>query len=88
MNLFDFLVTAYNQFLAIFPGQIQWLVTLLILVGLVGAVIALVQHSWLALIIVIILLPFLIPVLRHFLLDLYNFFLFLTHNLKSTAPQV
>lgn len=88
MNLYDFLVNAYSQFLGVFPEPIQWLVTLLILVGLVGAIIGLIRHSWLALIIIIILLPFLIPVLRHFLMDLYNFFLYLTQNLKATTPSV
>ncbi|HSX41245.1 MAG TPA: hypothetical protein VLF21_01210 [Candidatus Saccharimonadales bacterium] len=87
MNLYDFLVSAYNQFLGFFPAPLQWLVTLFVLIGLIGALIALVRHSWLALIIVIVLLPFIIPVLRHFVMDIYNFFVYLTHSLKATTPS-
>lgn len=87
MNLYDFLVNSYNQFLGVFPGPLQWLITLLILIGLIGAVISLVRHSWLAIIIVIILLPFIIPVLRHFIIDIYNFFLYLGQNLHNTTYQ-
>lgn len=86
MNLYDFLVSAYGQFLGIFPDPLRWLVTLLILVGLIGAFIALIRHSWLALIIIIILLPFLIPVLRQFLTDVYNFLVYLVHSLQASLP--
>lgn len=63
MNLYDFLVNALNTFLSIFPPQIQWLVTLLVLVGLIGAFVALVRHNALWLILIVVLVPFLVPVL-------------------------
>lgn len=86
MNLYSFLVTTYNSFISIFPGPLQWLATLLILIGFVGALIALVRHHILFLILIIILLPFLIPVLARFFSDIYTFFIYLLGVLHLTAP--
>lgn len=86
MNLYTFLVNAYNTFISVFPGPLQWLVTLLILVGVVTAVLVLVRHHILFLIAVILLLPFIIPVVASLLGDIYNFVLFLLQVLHL-APQ-
>jgi uncharacterized membrane protein YkgB len=86
MGLYNLLVNAYDSVLAVFPPQLQWIITLLMLIGFVGAVVSLLRHNVLALIIIILLLPFLIPVLQHFFTDLYAFFKFLVDQLHLTAP--
>ena len=86
MQIYEFLVQSYDRVLAVFPPSIQWIITLLLLIGFVGAVISLVRHNIFALILVIILVPFLIPALKHFFTDLYEFFRFLLNQLHATAP--
>lgn len=86
MNIYDFLVNTYNSFLILFPPSLQWLVTLLILIGVVGAAISLIRSSWLAVIVVIVLLPFLLPVLQHFLTDIIHFFSYLLTALRLQSP--
>lgn len=87
MSLYSLLITTYNSFISIFPGPLQWLVTLLILIGLAGALIALVRHHILFLILVIILLPFVIPVLARFFSDIYHLFVYLLGVLHLTIPS-
>jgi uncharacterized membrane protein YkgB len=87
MGVYDFLVNTYNQFIGVFPPSIQWVVTLLILLGLIGAFLSLVQGNLVALILVVVLLPFLIPALQHFLTDIYNFFKYLLEAVKVTGPN-
>ena len=77
MDLYTFLVTLYDQFLSISPPSLQWLITLVVVIGLVAAFINLIRYNWVFLIVLIILLPIVIPVLRHFFADIYNFFLYL-----------
>jgi hypothetical protein len=86
LDFYSFLVGWYNAFLNIFPPQLQWVVTLLIVIGLVGAFVSLVRNNWIALVVVVILLPFLIPIFQHFVTDIYHFFLYLLQTLKLTAP--
>ena len=74
MNLYDFLVNVYDSFIGFFPPELQWVVTLLILLGVIGVFVAMVRHNILLIVIVIILLPFLIPVLARFIQDILNFF--------------
>jgi hypothetical protein len=87
MNFYQFFVDLYNQFLQLFPAPLQWLVTLIVFIGLVVALINLVRFNWVFLLVLVILLPFVAPVLQHFLLDLYNFFLYLLSVLHLTAPH-
>jgi hypothetical protein len=86
MEIYNFLVGLYGQFLGIFPVQIQWLVTLLVLMGLIGAFIALIRFNWMFLILLILLLPAIIPILQHFVLNVYDFVIYLLQALKATAP--
>lgn len=81
-NWYNFFVNTYNQFLAIFPPPLQWLITLVIVVGLVVGFINLIRTNALFLILLILLVPALIPILQHFFNDLYNFFLYLLSILK------
>ena len=87
MSLYDWLVGWYNQFLAVFPAGLRWLVTLVILIGLIGAFAALLHRGWIVLVLVVILLPVWVPVLQHFLAGIWDFLVFLVHNLQSTAPR-
>jgi hypothetical protein len=82
MAWYDFFVNTYNQFLAIFPAPLQWLITLLVVVGLVIGFINLIRTNALFLIVVVLLLPAFIPILQRFFADLYNFFLYLLSILK------
>ncbi len=87
MGIYDIFVNFYNAFLAIFPPPLQWLVTLLVVVGLVAAFINLIRYNWLFLIVLIVLLPFLFPVLQHLFADLYNVFVYLVGILGISAPR-
>lgn len=87
MGLYDFFVNFYGNFLAIFPPSLQWLVTLLVVVGLVMAFISLIRYNWLFLLLLILLLPILFPVLQHLFADLYNFFAYLLSILGIAAPR-
>lgn len=82
MAWYDFFVNTYNQFLMIFPAPLQWLITLLIVIGLVVGFINLIRTNALFLIVVVLLLPAFVPILQRFFADLYNFFLYLLSILK------
>ena len=71
-----FLETTYNQFLTIFPEQVHWLISLIILLSLAIAFIKLIRYHWLFIFILIILIPALIPIFKSFFLSLWNFILF------------
>ena len=82
MGWYDFLVNTFNQFLAIFPAPLQWLITLIVLIGLIVGFINLIRYNALFLILLILLVPALIPILQRFFSDLYNFFLYLVNIVK------
>lgn len=86
MDFYNYFVNLYNQFLSLFPQPIQWLVTLLVVIGLVVAFINLIRFNWIFLIVLIVLLPAIFPILQRLFADLYNFFLYLLQVLKITAP--
>lgn len=87
MNFYQTLVDLYNSFLALFPVPVQWLVTLVVLVVLISTFIGMIRGNALFIIVLIVLLPFLIPVLQHFFVDLYNFFLYLVGQLKTSSSR-
>jgi hypothetical protein len=82
VNLYVTLVELYNRFLALFPGPLRWLVTLIVLIGLIMGLVSLIRHNWWFLVLVVLLLPFLLPVLRGFFMDLYAFILYLLTLVK------
>jgi hypothetical protein len=84
MNIYESLVVLYDRFLSLFPPPVQWLVTLLVVIALVVGFISLISHSWLFLILLILLLPAIIPILQRFFADLYRFFLYLVRLLGVT----
>ncbi|MBW3538422.1 hypothetical protein KY386_02930 [Candidatus Parcubacteria bacterium] len=77
MNFYSFFVNLYNQFLALFPPPLQWLITLLAVIGIVVAFVGLIRYNWLFLLLLILLLPFIFPILQRFFSDLFAFFLYL-----------
>lgn len=87
MTWYQFLVDTYANFLALFPPQIQWVVTLVLLLGLVAAAIALVSRSPIFAILLLLLLPLFAPVAQQFFTDLYHFFLYMLQSLSSSAPK-
>ncbi len=85
MNFYPFLVDLYNQFLSIFPAPLHWLITLIVIIGLVAAFINLIRYNWIFLVILILLLPAIVPILGGFFRDLYQFFLYLLGILHVTT---
>jgi hypothetical protein len=77
MGIYQLLINGYMTVLSIFPAPLRWLVTLLILVGLVMTFITLIRASWLWLILLVLLLPVIVPILAGFFAQLWAFFLFL-----------
>lgn len=81
MSLYEFLTSTFNQFIAFFPGPLQFVVTLLVIVGIVGVLVSLVRHHLIFIILIIILLPFLIPIL----IKLLNQVLLFLNSLLQTV---
>ena len=87
MNLYTFFVTTYNSFISIFPPPLQWLVTLLILIGILAVIASLLHHRILLLLIVIVLLPFIIPVVVSFVSGIWQFIVHLLAALHIITPS-
>jgi Flp pilus assembly protein TadB len=86
MNVYTILVNGYNALLAGFPEPVRWFITLLLLVGLVYTFIQLISANALFIILLVVLLPAIIPILVHFLMDIYNFFLYLLAQMGLYKP--
>lgn len=86
MGLYEYLVNIYSSFLSLFPAPLQWLITLIIVIGIIAAFVNLIRHNTLFVILLILILPFLIPVFARFFGDIYNFFLYLLQILRITSP--
>ncbi len=87
MDIYNTLVSYYNNFVSLFPPGLQWLVTLIILIALGGAFFNLIRQNVLFIILLIVLLPFLLPILVRFLGDVFGFLVYLVDSLRATAPQ-
>jgi hypothetical protein len=86
MNIYSVLVNAYYQLIAIFPPVIQWLLTVALLVGVAILFWHLITRNLLFLIILVILLPFLIPVLWNVFAGIWDFILFLLVQVGIRTP--
>jgi len=64
MTIFDQIISIYNQFISIFPVNIQWIISLVIFIVVVKWTIDLVKQNIIWLILLIILLPASIPILQ------------------------
>ncbi|HEX7259900.1 MAG TPA: hypothetical protein VF272_03140 [Candidatus Saccharimonadia bacterium] len=82
MGLYDFLITAFHQFVRIFPESLQWVAALLILIGLIGLLATLVRQHILFILVVILLLPFLIPVAGEVIADIFAFIRYLVDFIR------
>jgi hypothetical protein len=77
MDVYDFLITTFNKFVAFFPDALQWLAALLVLIGLVGLLGILIRQHFLFIILALLLLPFLIPIVGGIVKDIYAFLRYL-----------
>ena len=77
MGIYQVLVNGFNTVMAVFPGPLRWVLTVLILIAVIFTLVRLVASSWIFLIVLVLLLPVLLPLLRGVLSDLWNFVLFL-----------
>lgn len=73
MIIFDQLIAIYEQFISIFPIQIQWVISLIIFIVVVKWVIDMVKHNIVWLILLIVLLPASIPILSSIFYGLVEF---------------
>lgn len=87
MNIYGLLVDGYNRLLSGFPPALRWFITLLVLAGLVYVFVTLISSNALFIILLVILLPAIIPILVNFLMDIYNFVIFLLVQLHVLKPQ-
>jgi len=83
INFYDLLVDIYQQFLALFPPEIQWVVTLIVLISLLASFYVLIRFHWLAILLLVIILPILIPFLKGFFAQLYQFVLYLLNIVRQ-----
>ena len=87
MGLYQTLVNVYYALLSPFPPLLQWLITLVLLIALVVGLIGLIRRNVLFVIILLVLLPFLLPVVWRLVMELYQFVLFLVSQVGSPAPR-
>ncbi len=77
LNVYQLLVNGYYHILSGFPPALQWLISLAVLVGFVVLAISLIRTNALFLILLVLVLPFFVPILARLFIDLWSFFLFL-----------
>jgi hypothetical protein len=87
MDWYQFFVHAYANFVGMFPTHLQWLVSLLVVIGIIGAIISLIKHNILFVLLIILVLPVLLPALTDFLKAVADFFLYVVNTLHLTAPK-
>ncbi len=89
MNLsgINMITPLYEKFLSIFPTQLHWIVSLIVLVSLVMAFFVLIRFHWMFLLLLVILLPLAFPVLRSLFAGFYDFFAYLVHQVAVGMPK-
>lgn len=80
-------IDIYNRFLGLFPAQLHWLVSLIILASIIFALISLISANWLFILLAILLLPVIYPVLKNFFGELYIFILYLWNIVGANLPK-
>lgn len=85
-QLFTTILEGYKSFLGLFPAPVAWIVNLGILIFVVIWLIELIRKNVLFLILLVILFPFLIPVLREFFTGLYGMVLTIVKLFQT--PQI
>ncbi|MCL4386877.1 MAG: hypothetical protein M1355_00575 [Patescibacteria group bacterium] len=74
----------YDIFLNLFPRDVQWLVSLIVVISLIAAFYVLVRYHWGFLLLIVIFLPIAIPALRSFFADVYGSFLYIWDKIGLT----
>ena len=77
----------YDKFLLLFPAPLHWVVSLIVLVAIIVAFFNLIRYHWMFLILLILLLPFIFPMLQSFFSGLYTFFYHLLAIVWAGAPK-
>lgn len=80
-------IDIYNRFLGLFPSQLHWLVSLIILASIIFALIALISANWLFILLAVLLFPVIYPVLKSFFGELYTFIIYLWHIVGANLPK-
>ena len=80
MDLYAHLVATYTWFLSLFPAQLQWMVTLAIILFMISLMVGLIRRNILFALLLIPLVPVLWPVIVHFVTDIGAFFIYLLHT--------
>ena len=84
---FSIFTQIYDKFLQLFPAPLHWLVSLIVLVAIVVAFFNLIRYHWMFLILLILLLPFIFPMLQSFFYGLYTLFYHLLTIVWAGAPK-
>lgn len=87
MDLLKFFNDSYALFLSLFPVELHWLVSLIVLISLAIAFWNLIQQHWVFIIIAILLLPFLIPILGSIFGAIYEFVKILFGQVQTGIPK-
>ena len=76
-NLYQVLVNGYYHLISAFPEPLQWLISVVVLVGFVVLALSLIRTNALFLILLVLVLPVVIPILARVFVDIWDFFIFL-----------
>lgn len=67
----------YDIFLGLFPPEVQWLVSLIVVISLLVSFWVLIKTHWIFLLIFVVLLPITIPAFKDVFQTLYSIFLYI-----------
>ena len=87
MFIYQLLVTAYNNLISVFPQPLQWLLTVALLIGVAILFWHLITRNLLFIILLVIFLPFLIPLLWSVFMGLWDFILYLFGQSAAQTPR-
>jgi len=73
----EFFYKSYDLFLTIFPRDVQWLVSLIVILALIAAFYTLVRYHWGFMLLIVIFIPIAMPAFRSVIGDIYGAFLYI-----------
>jgi hypothetical protein len=85
MDFYAWLVLTYNNFLTLFPPDVQWVASLAIILIFIAVFVGLIRKNLLFGLLLIPVLPFLLPPFAHFFTDMWHFFTYVLHT--GTTPR-
>lgn len=83
----DLFMNGYQKFLGLFPSSVHWLVSLIVLISIIAAFVALIQTHWIFIVLAIILLPVIYPVLQSFFGGIWEFVSLLWTQVQNGIPK-